>query len=123
MQSAKEWHQQNKETIRATPVMGGGAPEYVPTEEDELEAKASKDREMTRKRQDLRNRHAFLSLTKEDRNLEMEERYGNALDQVFGPERVRLVESQRKEAEMERKRELVRKQKKKKNLVLSVFCN
>ena len=114
MQSAKEWHQQNKETIRATPVMGGGAPEYVPTEEDELEAKASKDREMTRKRQDLRNRHAFLSLTKEDRNLEMEERYGNALDQVFGPERVRLVESQRKEAEMERKRELVRKEKKRK---------
>ena len=82
----------------------GGAVEYVPTAEDEAEANAAKERELARKRQDLRNDHPFLSMTKKDRQDEMEDRYDAALSKVFEPERIRLEEAARREAEAERKR-------------------
>ena len=103
MKSAKEWHRQNKEVLRTLPA-SGGAVEYVPTAEDEAEANAAKERELTRKRQDLRNDHPFLSMTKKDRQDEMEDRYDAALSKVFEPERIRLEEAEKREAEAERKR-------------------
>ena len=73
--SAKEWHRQNKQVLRtnATDV-------YVPTEEDRVEANAKKEREMSRKRQDLRNNHPFLMLSKKERESEIEDHYDNRYD-------------------------------------------
>ena len=63
MKSSKEWHQQNKQVLRAGQPTSSldGESTYVPTEDDVLETQQANDREMSRKRQDLRNNHPFLS--------------------------------------------------------------
>jgi hypothetical protein len=53
---------------------------YVPTEEDRVEANAKKARELSRKRQDLRNNHPFLMMSKKERESEIEDHYDSRYD-------------------------------------------
>ncbi len=97
--SAKEWHHQNKEELRNPTIMAGvKGQEYIPTAEDEAEAREKELRELQRKRNRLRNKHPFLGMVAKDREQTMEGRYGAAVGDIFTEERVRLAEQKRLEA-------------------------